>query len=229
MSMKTHVTKVCRSAYYHIRQIGNICRSLTRDACASAVRSAILSRIDYSNALLGGFAVTQLARLQRVQNMAARLIALKPKSDSITPVLCDLHWVHVKLRIVFKLCTYMYKGLHHPAPEYITNELSVYKPRRSLRSGNAGAMFSIIKTNKDKGTCDFAVTGPRMWNDLPPDVRESPSLETFRKRLKTYLFRCHYFVWELSHKRFDWHVHAIHALYKNCVLLLLLLKREHNS
>ena len=74
----------------------------------------------------------------------------------------------------------MYKGLHHLAPEYITNELSLYKPRRSLRSGNAGAMFSISKRNKDIETCDFAVTGPQMWNDLPLNVRESPSLEIFR-------------------------------------------------
>ena len=51
--------------------------------------------------------MTQLARLQRIQNMAARLIALKPKRESITPVLCDLHWLPVKLRIVFKLCTYI--------------------------------------------------------------------------------------------------------------------------
>ena len=155
--------------------------------CASAVRSAILSIIDYSKALLGGLTVTQLARLQRVQNMGA----LKPKSDSITPVLCDLHWLPAKLRVVFKLCTYMNKGLHHLAHEYITNELSVYKPTWSLQSGNAGAMFSISKTNKDIGTCDFAVTGPKMWNDLPLDERKSPSLETFRKRLKIYLFRWH--------------------------------------
>ena len=26
------------------------------------------------------------------------------------------------------------------------------------------------------------------------------------------------FLWELSHKRFDWHAHAIHALHKNCIL-----------
>ena len=52
--------------------------------------------------------MTQLARLQRIQNMAARLIALKPKSESITPVLCYLHWPPVKLGIVFKLCTYIH-------------------------------------------------------------------------------------------------------------------------
>ena len=151
-------------------------------SCASAVRSAIMRRIDYSNALLGGWAVTQLDRFQWVQNMSARLIALKPKSESITPVLCDLHYLPVKLGIVFKQCTYMYKGLHLLAPEYITNELSLYKPRRSLRSVNAGAIFSISKTSKDIGTCDFAVTGPQMWNDLPLDVRESSSLKTFEKR-----------------------------------------------
>ena len=99
---------VCRSAYYHIWQIGKIRRSLPEDACASTVRSAMLSRMG-----LGGLAVTQLARLQRVQIMAARLIALKPTSESITPVLYHLHCLPVKLRNVFKMCTYMCSRVHH--------------------------------------------------------------------------------------------------------------------
>ena len=95
---KNHVTEVCCSSYYNIGQIGKISRPLTRDACASAVRSAILSRIDYSNALLEGLAVTQLAWRQ---NIAARLIALKRKNENITPLLCDLHWLPLKLKFVF--------------------------------------------------------------------------------------------------------------------------------
>ena len=32
------------------------------------------------------------------------------------------------------------------------------------------------------------VTAPRIWNDLPDDVRSAKSLSSFRKKLKTYLF-----------------------------------------
>ena len=34
----------------------------------------------------------------------------------------------------------------------------------------------------------FCVAAPRVWNNLPQAVTSSPSLATFRRRLKTYLF-----------------------------------------
>jgi len=37
--------------------------------------------------------------------------------------------------------------------------------------------------------CTFQVASPRVWNSLPADITSAPSLSTFRKRLKTYLFR----------------------------------------
>ena len=35
----------------------------------------------------------------------------------------------------------------------------------------------------------FSVIGPRLWNSLPPDTRNSFSLPIFRSRLKTHLFK----------------------------------------
>jgi len=38
----------------------------------------------------------------------------------------------------------------------------------------------------------FSVAGARVWNALPVDVTSAPSLFTFRKRLKLYLFSLSY-------------------------------------
>ena len=35
----------------------------------------------------------------------------------------------------------------------------------------------------------FSVIGPRLWNSLPPDTRNSSALPIFRSRLKTHLFK----------------------------------------
>ena len=75
MTMNRHVSEVCRSAFFHIRQIGRIHNFLTRDACKDAVRSVILSRLDYANGLLCSLRQTDLDHLQRVQNCAARVIS----------------------------------------------------------------------------------------------------------------------------------------------------------
>ena len=42
------------------------------------------------------------------------------------------------------------------------------------------------------GDRSFATAVPRLWNSLPADVRSASSLTTFRRKLKTHLFRQSY-------------------------------------
>ena len=49
-----------------------------------------------------------LNKLQRVQNSLARVVIDTRRRDHITPVLADLHWLPVRARITFKICTLVY-------------------------------------------------------------------------------------------------------------------------
>jgi len=42
---------------------------------------------------------------------------------------------------------------------------------------------------KTVGSQAFPVVGPQTWNDLPEDMTSAESLTTFRRLLKTHLFR----------------------------------------
>jgi hypothetical protein len=39
----------------------------------------------------------------------------------------------------------------------------------------------------------FSVSAPKLWNELPLDIKCSPSIDTFKRNLKTYLFK-NYFI-----------------------------------
>ena len=112
MQLDRLVSSYSSSAYYHLRTINNIRHLLTLDACHAAVRSLVLSRLDYCNALLGGLNNRQLDRLQRVQNSAARVVYRVRQRDHITPTLRTLHWLPIRMRISFKIWTYMFKAIH---------------------------------------------------------------------------------------------------------------------
>ena len=60
-----------------------------------------------------------LNKLQRVQNMAARLITNTPRFCHITPVLCQLYWLPVGVRIKFKVILITFKAIHGLVPYYI--------------------------------------------------------------------------------------------------------------
>jgi len=48
------VASVCRSAYYHLRQVRPTLQSLPRDAALTLVQTFISSRLDYCNSVLYG-------------------------------------------------------------------------------------------------------------------------------------------------------------------------------
>ena len=63
-----------------------------------------VSKVDYCNSLFAGMFVQLHDRLQSVLNAAARLIFTARKTDHISPLLRDLHWLRVPERVKFKLC-----------------------------------------------------------------------------------------------------------------------------
>ena len=101
--MSAHVSKVIKSADYHIRNIGKIRKFLNTDTTKSAIVSLVTSRLDYCSGLLCGITDELLCRLQKVQNNAARVVSGSKKYDHITPVLKDLHWLPIRKRIEFKI------------------------------------------------------------------------------------------------------------------------------
>ena len=66
MNMSAHVSKVIKSANYHLRNIGKIRKFLNTDTTKSAIVSLLTSRLDYCNRLLCGITDKLLCRLQKV-------------------------------------------------------------------------------------------------------------------------------------------------------------------
>ena len=52
LTMSQQVTSLCRSLNFHLYNISRVRRMLTDEACNHAVRSLVLSRLDYANSLL---------------------------------------------------------------------------------------------------------------------------------------------------------------------------------
>ena len=103
MSMSNHITKTCGSAFFHLHNIRRIKKYLSRESLCTLVHAFITSRFDYCNSFMYGLLNIQIAKLQRVQNAAARLIMDVSKYSHITPALYELHWLPVTHRIYLRL------------------------------------------------------------------------------------------------------------------------------
>ena len=128
------MTSICRSSFYHLRNLSRIRKYFTKESAEVAVHAFVTSKLDYCNPLLYGLPKYQLQRLQYVQNTAARVVLQVSKFQHITPVLCELHWLPIQYRIIFKILLVVYKSLNGTSPSYLAQKLHYRPHSRSLRS-----------------------------------------------------------------------------------------------
>ena len=107
--------------------------------------SLVSSRLDYFNALQY-FLAYQLQKLQRIQNIAARVVNLTPTRMHITPVLKALHWLPVSKRIMFKVLLLAYKCVKGLGPEYLCALVKPYVKTFNSRS-NPKCFIEAPRTN----------------------------------------------------------------------------------
>ena len=84
----------------------------------------------------------------------------------------------------------VFKALNGLAPIYISNMLE-YKPHssHSLRSNDNKLLVVPRSHSVTYGDRNFKIAAPKMWNKLPLHLRECDDVESFKKDLKTILFK----------------------------------------
>ncbi len=143
--------------------------------------------LDYCSSLLYGLPEAQLKRLQLVHNAAARVVVKKRKFDHISEDLKDLHWLPVKSRIEFKILLLTWKALNDQAPVYLKELLKYKEDKHDSRVKNT---LFVPKTKLVTcGDRAFSTAAPVLWNSLPNQLRNIDKVSSFKKQLKTYLFR----------------------------------------
>ena len=103
LTMKDQINSVVKGCHIQLRSIGQIRKYLSAEAASNLIHAFVTSRLDNGNSLLSGLPDNQIAKLQRVQNTAARILTRTLKFDHITPILHDLHWLPIEQRIKFKM------------------------------------------------------------------------------------------------------------------------------
>ena len=124
--------------------------------------------------------------------MCACLVLRRTKWDSAMACLAKLHWLPIRQHITFKICVLTYKLLHKQGPRYL-QVLLQYKhniSNRTLRSNLDQSLLVIPHTKcKTFASRSFSVAAPTLWNHLPRGLRELNTLLSFKRDLKTHLYK----------------------------------------
>ena len=186
-NFKRQISQTCKICFYHISDFRRIRKYLSPEAAKSVACALVTSHLDYCNSLLYNLHDRVIERLQRVQNCLARVVCKASRSSRSKPLLNFLHWLPVKYRIRFKLCTITLKAFLFHQPTYLFNYLVPLQNSRLLRSSNTN-MLTVPRFRTKWGSGAFALAAPATCNSLPVNLRTASTVTSFKKMLKTFLF-----------------------------------------
>ena len=183
LSFKNQVKSLKSKCFNKLRNIAKMRTFLNQQQMQTLVQALVISSLDYCNSLYFGADCYVSKQLQMIQNRACKTIFGLKRKESVSDYMKSLHWLKIPQRIGFKILMLVYKCLNGLAPQYLS-ELVHYN---TINGSRTPSLFSPIP-NTLKGSHAFQYSAASLWNNLPLDIRQSSSLDTFKKCLKTHLF-----------------------------------------
>ena len=112
-----------------------------------------------------------------------------PRSVILLNILV-IHWLPIRWRIHYKLCTLMHSVHTGRCPPYLADIVSLTSQRQTrsgLRSADS-TNYTTPRLRTKFGERAFSYAGPAAWNSLPADLQVIQETAAFRRRLKTHCF-----------------------------------------
>ena len=158
LKLTVHINKLASSSFATLQNVAHIRNHLDIPTTKTIVQALVTSKLDYCNSLLLGIPKYNIDKLQRIQNIACRIIYKLPKYSHITPFLFEAHWLKIPQRIDFKILTLMYKCIHQLAPAYLMELVVDENPTeetRTLRSTSSGNLKTSLSQISLVHNCAF--------------------------------------------------------------------------
>jgi len=178
-----HIKSVTLKMSRNIWLLSQIRRYLSIDHRIIFYKSYIQPHIDYCNIVWSSCSQTCLAKIERLQKRACKVI-VDYEYDDIKQSMNDLHIMTIYERIFIRKAKFMYKVSKNACPAYI-NELF---RRRNIEDETVPCLRSTTLNNyllpqpkSEMYRKSLAFVGPTIWNCLPQYIKMSSSKEVFHK------------------------------------------------
>ena len=181
LSFEPQILSLKRDCFRLLRNIIKRRHLFNKEQLKLIVNSIIVCKLDHCNSLYYGVNKYLLNQLQLIQNAAAKAIVGLYKFDHMGDTLKELHWLPIIHRIDFKILLIVFKCLNGMGPDYLSSMLNFAHFNHSIHLVEPRTFSSF-------GDRSFQKIAPKLWNELPCNIKNASSLESFKGLLKTYLF-----------------------------------------
>ena len=186
MVFDTHIQEMRKKVMGILIYLNRLKDNIPSNIRETVVQTLALSVINYCGKIWGVGGKTYLQEVQKLQNFAARItMGNVKKYEHITPHINKLNWLKVENKCTFDICLFVYKVFNNLIPSWLMS----LPPVREFHTRNTRQQddLYIPITRTIVGEKQISIRGPRLWNNLPGNVKDAPTLSTFKRRLKSHL------------------------------------------
>ena len=111
-----------------------------------------------------------------------------------TPIFSDLKLLKLDDLFQLKRLSFVYDCVNRISPSCFQSFFDLVESvhRYGTRQVTKNAIFLTQKNTLQYGIRSVRYCGDKCWNDIPVDIKKSPSANIFRRKLKAFLFQNHY-------------------------------------
>lgn len=186
LSLKNHFVYVQKKISKKLFFFSRVSQFLSVATNITVYKTIIQPHFDYCASILNFLDNNSIAILQKLQNRGMRIILKCNRFTPIKSMLNVLEWLSVKQRLKYFTLVFVFKILNGLCPSYFCNYI-VYNYQIHNHLTRSNNHLHIERKNSIKFMHTLFADGFREYNLLPNKIKESISLNVFKKHLLQYI------------------------------------------
>ena len=152
-------------------------------ALTSLYTSIVEPHFRYCCSVWGCAGTTEINRLQKLQNRAARIVKNSSFDTPSNQLIEKLGWKTINKLIDIESKIMVFKSLNELAPPYLRSLFRKNSQSTSYRIRNTSTDLRLPKKGTENGKTCFSFRGVKLWNRLSANCKQAASLSTFKQRI----------------------------------------------
>ena len=190
LTFNVHIDELQKKVTGTLLFINRVSDQFSFECRVMVVQSLVLSVLNYCLKVWGSVNKTQMGRVCKIQNFAAKVAAGGArKYDHVTPIYDQLKWLRMGQKYIFEVCLLIFRIRNRYIPDWIFNLPTVAQIRgESINTRSLNTLY-VPRTNTDIGARALNIIGPKLWNQLPQNIRCSQTISSFKSSLMKFLLK----------------------------------------
>jgi hypothetical protein len=179
LSWKAHIEQITDKANRRLGILRSLKYKLNRSSLETIYKSLIRPILEYGD-IVWSSPSQNLDCLESVQLNAARVVTGATARCSTQGLYNETCWEPLSERRDFHRLTLFYKIMHNNAPQYLIDLIPRQVQDRTTYNLRNSQRLDLPNTRTNLYDSSFFPTTARLWNNLSQDIKNLPSIESFK-------------------------------------------------